>query len=77
MYAGYDPDVVRRTRIDEFPVRDTPGYDGGWRFGGPHRGGVNVAFCDGSVTSISYEIDPQVNRRQGVRNDGEIVTEED
>ena len=32
----------------------------GRQFGGLHRGGVNVAFCDGSVRFLSETIDPKV-----------------
>jgi prepilin-type N-terminal cleavage/methylation domain-containing protein/prepilin-type processing-associated H-X9-DG protein len=39
-------------------------------FGGPHPGGVNIAFCDGSVQTIDYEIDPLVWNDYGGRNDG-------
>ena len=41
------------------------------RFGGPHAGGFNMAFCDGSVHSIIYEIDPRVHAMLSDRQDGQ------
>jgi hypothetical protein len=34
---------------------------------------MNVSLCDGSVRSLSYEIDPEVYRRLGNRKDGQLV----
>ncbi len=42
-------------------------------FGGPHAGAVNMAFCDGSVHAISYDIDPKVHAMLCDRQDGEAV----
>ena len=36
-------------------------YFNSLRFGSAHSGGFNMAFCDGSVHNISYEIDPTVH----------------
>jgi prepilin-type N-terminal cleavage/methylation domain-containing protein len=44
-----------------------------WRFGSAHSGGWQVAFCDGSVDTISYDIDWQVHRDLGNREDGNVV----
>jgi prepilin-type N-terminal cleavage/methylation domain-containing protein/prepilin-type processing-associated H-X9-DG protein len=38
-------------------------------FGSAHPGAVNIAFCDGSVQSIEYEIDPLVWNDYGGRRD--------
>jgi prepilin-type processing-associated H-X9-DG protein len=59
------------------PVRDTPGGAGddryGLSFGSAHFAVCNMSFCDGSVRSISYDIDPKTHGVLGSRNDGETV----
>ena len=41
-----------------------------YRFGGPHSGGFNMVFCDGSVHSIIYEVDTRVHLELADRQDG-------
>jgi prepilin-type N-terminal cleavage/methylation domain-containing protein/prepilin-type processing-associated H-X9-DG protein len=48
-------------------------YVGG--FGAAHPAVVNAAFCDGSVRSISSNVDSEVLRQWGDRADGEIIHE--
>ena len=43
------------------------------RFGSAHAGGFNMAFCDGSIHSIAYEIDPGVHAMLSDRQDGQIL----
>ena len=38
-------------------------------------GGANFVFCDGSVRTISYQIDREVHRRLGNRTDGLAIGE--
>ncbi len=38
-------------------------------FGSAHPGGLNMAFCDGSVDTVSYDIDRNAHRSQAVRYD--------
>jgi len=40
-------------------------------FGSAHSGGMNMAFCDGSVRTVSYDVDRDVHRFQANRLDGE------
>jgi prepilin-type N-terminal cleavage/methylation domain-containing protein len=39
-------------------------------FGSAHSSGLHMAICHGSVTLISYNIDPEIHRRLGNRKDG-------
>ncbi len=85
---GWDPDTVRSTCIPPFqdsdgiafsftPLNGTTDYFGENAdvvfFGAVHTGGINAAFADGSVHSISYEVDPVAFNRLGAKDDGEVV----
>jgi len=52
------------------PRQDTSGVDNWYIFGSAHSNGFNMAFCDGSVQTMSYSIDPEVHRCLGNRKDG-------
>ena len=77
MYVGYDLDVNRWTQNDPVapytPLRDRRGLEQYYRFGSAHPGACNFVFCDGSVRSVSYTIDPEIHRRLGNRSDGQPV----
>jgi prepilin-type N-terminal cleavage/methylation domain-containing protein len=84
MYCGMDRDLLRWARgaktnpnvsaIPPIPdsVGDANDYDG--NFGGPHSGVVLMGMCDGSVHSISYDIDTTLHGRLGNRKDGEVIS---
>ncbi len=80
--TGFNNDNYRKTGrrsgdriIEMLPVPDSgkdviaaPG-----RFGSAHRAIWNVSFCDGSVRSMSYDIDWQLHRDLGNRSDGNLT----
>jgi hypothetical protein len=57
------------------PLRDggnaEADYNG--RFGSAHPNGWSVAFCDGSVHTVDYDIDWEVHRDLGNRLDGRFI----
>ena len=79
---GWDPDIMRCTCIpplndgDTNPpftgnIGDNPGTDGIWEIfvtGSAHSGGMNAVFADGSVRTVSYDIDVYVLNAAGTRN---------
>ena len=79
MYFGHNADNARCTTYDDnpllslVPVQDKPGFEAKWRFGSPHPGGCNFVFCDGSIRTISYDIDPLTHSNLGNRRDGAVV----
>jgi prepilin-type N-terminal cleavage/methylation domain-containing protein len=72
--VGWNSDTLRRT--DRGPRPDYRGDDdefGDKRFGGSHPGSFNALLADGSLHSISYDVDEDVFERLGERADGEVV----
>lgn len=72
--AGWNSEIdstqetVRSTTL--IPLPDTNTGDGERRFGSSHDGGFNALLADGSVRLLTYQIDAEVFRRLGNRNDG-------
>ena len=69
MYIGYDQD--NNVSAWEEPLPDTPGSGLQWRFGGAHPGVFQVAYCDGSVHAISYEVELRTHQAMGSRDAGD------
>ncbi len=86
LYQGYDWDVIRWVNsaagkpLRRAPQRDyTPQPDSfndpetcAVRFGSSHPSGFQVAFCDGSVQAIAYDVDMESLELQFRRNDGGV-----
>jgi prepilin-type N-terminal cleavage/methylation domain-containing protein/prepilin-type processing-associated H-X9-DG protein len=61
--------VVNDAAREFQPLRDRNGYDNYYAFGSAHPAAFNIAFCDGSVHGISYDISLLMHYRFGWRND--------
>lgn len=46
------------------------------KFGSAHSGGFNMAYCDGSVQYVNFDVDADVHRLRGNRSDGEVTGNE-
>lgn len=70
MLAGDDLDMHAWTHVR--PLRDTQGFNGIMEFGSAHPSGLWMAFVDGSVRTVSFDVDGTVHSRAGSRNDGAV-----
>jgi prepilin-type N-terminal cleavage/methylation domain-containing protein/prepilin-type processing-associated H-X9-DG protein len=75
MYSGDNGDFQRWTSTGFWsPRQDTESLYWVWEiFGSAHACGFNMAFCDGSVRSLSYSINTETHRALGNRKDGKPV----
>ena len=73
MYWGGNCDSLRVTYAEYVLGPDRTGYDGCVQFGSAHASGFNMAFCDGSVHSMSYSIDATAHANLGNRKDGVAI----
>lgn len=78
---GFDLDINRWTKYP--PLGDSEPFpphfsgDDAWSvFGSAHTAGCQFVLCDGSVHTITYDIDPDTFRRLGSIADGEIIAED-
>jgi hypothetical protein len=57
------------------PEQDRPGWSGGqpYRFGSAHSAGFFIAFCDGSVRMIEYDVAYNVFGMMGGRDDDALA----
>ncbi|MEA1950340.1 MAG: DUF1559 domain-containing protein [Planctomycetota bacterium] len=83
-YVGHDWDICRYTYFDPAdpgtsnlyqPRRDMEGFNFSYGFGSAHPAAFCMAMCDGSVTSIDYEIEQQIHCYLGNRSDGMVLDE--
>lgn len=84
MYAGFQDDMVRSTFYDartpsHIPVNDHVNTNNisidiqRELFGSAHPGGCLLAMCDGSVDLVSYDIEAELFRQMGDRQDGGVA----
>jgi prepilin-type N-terminal cleavage/methylation domain-containing protein len=80
LFGGFDWDWQRwggpESPIDlqYQPSRDRRGESNCVKFGSAHALVFNMAKCDGSVTGLSYDIDPVVHSRLSNRKDGKPIS---
>jgi len=72
LYSAQGLDNYRTSSKE--PFRDTEGVQHWKSFGSAHVNGFNMCFCDGSVRSVNFDIDPPTHRKLGSRSDGETIT---
>jgi prepilin-type N-terminal cleavage/methylation domain-containing protein/prepilin-type processing-associated H-X9-DG protein len=71
LYTGFNNDNFRSASAP--PIRDRRGLSDQYSFGSAHVGRCNFVFCDGSVQTIGYDVDPAVFANLGNRQDGQTV----
>lgn len=66
-YIGFDQDYNLTSRFP--PIRDVPlNSNGAFLFGSAHPTAISMVLCDGSVHTVSYDIDIEVHRSFGSRD---------
>jgi hypothetical protein len=68
---GTAPRLPLHPSHQRLPIPDTPGlsYNDRFLFGSAHVSGLNVLFGDGGVRFVTFEVDPEVWRLYGGRDD--------
>lgn len=78
IFSGFDGDMNRYTAEADGEVRRITSdveLPTSQHFGAAHLSVFLMTFCDGTVQPISYDVDPQIHRLSGGRNDEEISVE--
>lgn len=79
LYTGFSNDLHRYAGIVSNATPWMPPMQDGeesieprgyLRFGSAHAGGLNLAFCDGAVQFVSFNVEGEVHFRYGHRRDG-------
>jgi prepilin-type N-terminal cleavage/methylation domain-containing protein/prepilin-type processing-associated H-X9-DG protein len=77
VYEAYDWDINRWSvwqgspiNMYSWPKQDTPGANYHYDFGSAHATSLNMSFCDGSVHTISYDVDATTHAHMCQRSDG-------
>jgi prepilin-type N-terminal cleavage/methylation domain-containing protein len=87
LYAGYCTDLHRFAGLIEnlklsrapyaSPLNDQTipesSVPASARFGSAHPAGFHIAYCDGSVHLIAFDVDPEVHFRSGHRSDQDAL----
>lgn len=71
--AGYNNDVIRWSSLGPESDSVDPPEHYTARWGSPHMTGFNMAFCDGSVRAIPFDIDPGLHQVLGNRADAQTL----
>jgi prepilin-type N-terminal cleavage/methylation domain-containing protein/prepilin-type processing-associated H-X9-DG protein len=67
IFTGFNRDYQRSAYYE--PLQDRQGLELDSAFGSAHPGGLNMSMCDGSVQTVSYDVDQDTFRRQAIRDD--------
>lgn len=70
--SGRNHDNVRTAGTG--PRGDRPGWTNNHFFGSAHTGALNMAFCDGHISNISYAIDASTFQYLCNRQDGQVFS---
>jgi len=68
-WMGDTWDMNRYANASLLPAQDRPGFESCLIFGSAHAGSFNMAFCDGRITTVSYQIEAEVYRCLANRKD--------
>jgi prepilin-type N-terminal cleavage/methylation domain-containing protein/prepilin-type processing-associated H-X9-DG protein len=71
LYSGYSSSNIRWA--GELPRPDTAGEFHNNAYGSAHAGGFNMAFGDGRIETLSFDIDPAVHRALAGRANGTMA----
>lgn len=71
---GYNNDCIRWTSSPPESDNTADTTNAFSRWGAPHLTGFNIVFCDGSVRTIPFDIDPGLHQVLGNRADSQTIS---